>query len=378
MAARSKGWRYQNRRGKRVLIIDFYYLDKNGRRRRHRADATVQTATATAAEARRLMAFAAEHGYVKAEAPQPEAAAALTFAQYVETTFTEKFLPTYKPSTARRYRDLFRQWVLEHLGTIPLTELDANRFREFALVLGRAGVQLKGPLTLVRTVLRAAVSTGDLKELPVLPALVKQSKKLPKGPVRKEVDELFALCPLWLQTAVGLCAFTSLRSGEVRALEVRDLDLDARRIHVRRSLSDDVVTTTKGDAERWVPIPDLLVPILEEAKKRKLPQARLVLTPTGRTPTRQRLLSALHRVQEQNGLPTWTIHQLRHFFCSELVRNKVGIETVRVLAGHTHLQTTARYLHASDDDVRAAVLAFQPASESGQQVGNRAGTGSRK
>lgn len=52
----------------------------------------------------------------------------------------------------------------------------------------------------------------------------------------------------------------------------------------------------------------------------------------------------------------WSFHQLRHFFCSTLVRDGVSVEAVRVLAGHADLKTTQRYVHASTADLRAAVL----------------------
>jgi len=36
----------------------------------------------------------------------------------------------------------------------------------------------------------------------------------------------------------------------------------------------------------------------------------------------------------------WSFHQLRHSFCSALVRNGVSVEAVPVLAGHEDLETT--------------------------------------
>jgi site-specific recombinase XerD len=44
------------------------------------------------------------------------------------------------------------------------------------------------------------------------------------------------------------------------------------------------------------------------------------------------------------------------------VRSNVGVETVRVLAGHEDLRTTQRYLHAERADLAEAMETFSTAS----------------
>ncbi len=378
MASRSKGWRWATRRGRRILIIDFLFTNTNGRPERYRKDAPVQMVTATASEARRLMAFAAEHGFVEfgsgtssgSSATPVVASSKSTFKEFAEGMFESDFMPSYKPSTRRRYRDLLRQHVMAEVGGRRLDEIGANEYRAFAVKLKKAKVQSKGPLNLLRTVLRAAVSAEVLLAMPPLPGgLTRDSKKLPQAPGYEEVATQIAACPPWLQVAIGLAAYAGLRSGEIRALQVRHLDLKARRIHVELALSDDEVTTTKSGDERWAPIPEQLVPLLESARRLKLPTARLVVTPPGNTPTRQNLLNALRAAQRKHGLKGWTVHAFRHAFCSELVRRGVGVETVRVMAGHADLKTTARYLHAAQEDLVSATRALS-------EVGNSVVTGS--
>ena len=52
------------------------------------------------------------------------------------------------------------------------------------------------------------------------------------------------------------------------------------------------------------------------------------------------------------------VHALRHGFCAELVRSNVGVETVRVLAGHEDLRTTRRYLRSERSDLVQAMETF--------------------
>jgi integrase/recombinase XerD len=75
----------------------------------------------------------------------------------------------------------------------------------------------------------------------------------------------------------------------------------------------------------------------------------------GQTPTRQRVLGAFKRLEQQLGVREWSFHSLRHYFCSALIRRGVGVEAVRLLAGHSKLDVTQRYVHATGDDLRAAI-----------------------
>jgi integrase len=58
----------------------------------------------------------------------------------------------------------------------------------------------------------------------------------------------------WLVVAIALGALAGLRMGEVRALEVQDVDFVDGCIHVRRALSEREVTTPKSGADRNVPM----------------------------------------------------------------------------------------------------------------------------
>jgi site-specific recombinase XerD len=46
---------------------------------------------------------------------------------------------------------------------------------------------------------------------------------------------------------------------------------------------------------------------------------------------------------------------LRHYFCSKLLSCGASVEAVRLLAGHSDLAITQRYVHALGNDLRAAI-----------------------
>jgi len=127
-------------------------------------------------------------------------------------------------------------------------------------------------------------------------------------------------------------------------------------IRVERTLSEDEEEEPKGEKERAVPIIPQLQDVLREAIEGKPATARVVVTRNGTTPRRQHVLSKVVALQRSLGMErTWSVHALRHAFCSHLVRVGVGVEAVRALAGHSSIRVTNRYVHATGADLQGAM-----------------------
>lgn len=329
------------------LLIDFYYLDSLGRRRRFRKYSDVANISAARAEAQRLLALAAATGN-PIEAP----AKSETFGKFVDGTWRKLFCPKYRPATRRRYFELIGQGIGQHFGSLPLAVIDAQCVRAFMAKLATRKIQVRPHVSLVSVILKAAVETGALAAMPKLPPAPRRSNKLADCPDTSEVQALLAGPHGWLHLAIALAAFAGLRSGEVRALEVRDIDFKQGLIRIRRAISDCEVLTPKSGHERSVPIAPELLEQLELGCKRKLPTARVVLTDEGRTPTRQRVYDCMVAACRRSGIGRRSFHSLRHHFCSSLLRRGATVEDVRIVAGHSNLATTARYLHSTVDQVR--------------------------
>lgn len=351
------GVRRVTRGSKPRLIIDFRFTNKDGVRMRCKRDASVQTFAAVHAEAKRLMALAAATGAVmeKPAKAEPIRAATITFEEFVTGPFEKLFMPSYRPATATRYRGLLRQSIMSKFRTLRLDEIGVGDIREYAAEIQRRGHQTKPFIAYLRTILRAAVDSGHLAELPAFPpGLMRSSHKLPDAPGAEEINSMVG-APGWLGLAIALAAFAGMRMGEVRGLEVRDVDLEGKRILIRRALSEDISLTTKSGRERVVPLMPELEARLRDAMKSKLARARIVIKPDGSTPRRQEVLYQFVRFLMRAGLRRWSFHSLRHAFISELVRRGASLEAVRVLAGHSKLEMTQRYAHATAADLQAAM-----------------------
>jgi hypothetical protein len=237
------GVRTEVRGSRRILIVDFRYRDKDRREQRYRRDASVQTRSAAVAEAQRLKRLAVERGTLEAER------APLTFEQFVNGDFTKLVLPRFKPSTREGYEQLLlasSHGLVALLGGKRLDAIGAADARAVEASAIARGARPRYALVCLRTVLRSAGELGALAHAPRLPKLPARSEKLPAAPPASVVEQLLEGARGWLRVAVALAALGGLRCGEIRALEVGDVDLGARRLYVRRAMSAEELADPKG------------------------------------------------------------------------------------------------------------------------------------
>lgn len=352
MGARNKdGVRKEKRDGKNRWIIDIRWLDKNGVEHRYRRDAKVQTAEAAHAEAREIRMRIFMQGTLERRDPLP------TFRKFVDDTYRPNVLEggRLKPKTAQRYETSLRQGVLDHYGEKRLDTITEADHAAFDKALKTKGIKPGNPLICLRAVLHSANDLLRLDPPVPLPTLAPIPYKIPRAPDADEGPLLLAHATGALHRALAVAYHTGQRINEARATTVSDVDLSRNAIAVRRSLSGKLVTMTKNMGERPIPIARGLRPILEAACKDRPPEARIVAEPDGHVPSYNGLLKQLHRLQRTLGLPERGFHAFRHGFCTTLAQSGIPVETIRALAGHASITTTSRYVHATRDDLKAAV-----------------------
>jgi len=132
-----------------------------------------------------------------------------------------------------------------------------------------------------------------------------------RTPGDEEIGKLLAGSRGCLRVAIALSVYAGLRMGEVRALEVRDVNLKRGVLLVRHALSADEVLPPKSGHERVVPLALELAVVLEEAVRLKPPHARIVVNEHGATPGGQRVLGALKRLEQRLGMRECSFHALR-------------------------------------------------------------------
>lgn len=138
---------------------------------------------------------------------------------------------------------------------------------------------------------------------------------------------------------VHLMLDAGLRSNEVRQLRVGHVFFDNRQILVRYG---------KGKKERIVPMGSQLRKYLYtwHSVYRPFTQHDYFLTSLAGGPVTESAVKSLFaRLRSTSEVPRLTPHLLRHTFATSFIVGGGSVEMLRILLGHSSIETTQRYMH---------------------------------
>jgi integrase len=177
-------------------------------------------------------------------------------------------------------------------------------------------------------------------------------------PAAREVADLAEACGDQ-GDVVLILAYSGLRFGELTGLNVEDVDVEARRIRVRRSITQVggrlVEGNPKSDAgRRSVPIPERLVPALKARLDSRPRGAPAITSPRG---SRLGLENWKRSVNWKTaitkiGRDKMRVHDLRHTYASLSRRAGADLRLLQKAMGHASITVTAHtYADLFDDEL---------------------------
>jgi site-specific recombinase XerD len=148
--------------------------------------------------------------------------------------------------------------------------------------------------------------------------------------------------------AIVMIAYAAgLRTSEVAALRVRDIDSRRGTIHVYAG---------KGNKARFVMLSPTVLSLLREYYRAVRPPVDGWLFPgkkSGTHLTRGAIEHAVAKARERAKMQSITLRAMRHSFATHLLEDGVDLRIIQLLLGHRSLSTTARYTHVSTTRVCA-------------------------
>lgn len=287
-----------------------------------------------------------------------------------------------RPSTWRTSAGYVEGYLIPALGTIPLARLiadDVSRALSTFAKVGRPAQdgQQRPPRPVsamtvhhVRATLRAALT--DAYKAGLVGRNVAADAKAPRVPDQRvtyltaaEVAKLLGstaedpLGPLY-----ALAVSTGLRRGELVGLRWSDIDPKAGSLTVARSVARDedggwTATETKSvRSRRSLPLTAAASRALDRQRKRQAAaklaagsawqdRDRLVFTDAvGRPLLPEYVSHAFAKARTEAGLPTATLHQLRHTAATLLLSEGVPLAVISDWLGHSSIGVTAKHYAA--------------------------------
>ena len=188
--------------------------------------------------------------------------------------------------------------------------------------------------------------------------LPKQSRSLPiylsEEECRRLLDgaghQISAFLSCRDRAILTLMVFTGARRGEVLGLTWSNVDLDQGTVRFAGA---------KGDKTRAVPLAVDVIDLLRGWReiRPECDHGCVFTTQWGARLGKRGLNSALRRALADSGIEksNVTLHKLRHSFACLLLANGADLHCLQAMLGHSRLDTTGIYLHATAENLREAM-----------------------
>jgi integrase len=303
----------------------------------------------------------------------------MTVEQYLRQ-WLESISASVSASAFHAYSNHVEKHIIPALGKVRLTELRAQHIE-------RAKVQWKssdlkrrkekvGKLSARTThhifcTLRAALNRAKRQRMIATnPCDLLDPPKVERKEMKYLGAEggaalLHALEDSAIGAAITLSLGAGLRRGELLALRWGDIDLDAQRLTVQRSLErEGRITRFKEPktqrSRRTISLPGFVV---DRLRRHRVEQAQgfpanvailqtpetLVFERNGKAWVPNTFTTAFMRALDDAGIPRLRLHDLRHSFASMAIEAGVDLKTISSALGHSAISTTADiYAHVTD------------------------------
>lgn len=253
------------------------------------------------------------------------------------------------PSLRSNRESTLRAHLLPWFGKMRLDAITAAEIDEFkAHQLARVGAEkLAGNtvnnhvMSLTNMLRWAKKNRGLLDVLPEVEYLERANEKDVEHLEDAALDAELAKAKGDLHGMMVVAANTGMRAGELLALLWSDVDLENRRIRVKRGTYRGHDRPTKTKKARTIPVTRAVASVLGPLKKEK----RGPIVFCEKDGTAIPYATALYRLQAATSVGGW--HVLRHTFATRLASRCVPLTAIQQWMGHASIKTTMVYAHYS-------------------------------
>lgn len=273
--------------------------------------------------------------------------------------------PFVKQTTYELYRGKLLKWILPYFGECLLESITRDRLQEFVYQMHQnlSDNTAKDVYRLLKAVLRVAKERGLICCEPWagVRSRVQHTGSRPRVLSLAEQQAFEQACREQKMPEFLMGLYTGLRIGELAALRVKDVDCEAGVVHVRHAahrVQSEIQTgrktalvlgETKNQASlRDVPLPTFLAEILREQMGDAPGEAFLFPGRDGGMIDPRTLQMRLKRLTARLGIEGVHCHTLRHTYATRCLEQKIGIEVVAELLGHSSPNITCQvYAHCT-------------------------------
>lgn len=277
---------------------------------------------------------------------QPEFQIAVYGAKIIEATNAGR-----KGSTAKDFLSVLENYIKPAFGDKELDEIRTSDLAvwQSGLAATLSASRVKQIRSVLNQIFEMAYNDGIIGKNPLL------AVKAPRLPVPEiefytpeEIKIILANCDGWFHNMVKTLFFSGMRTGEMMALEWKDVNFETKKIYIRQSMSHGVLSNTKTHETRQM---DMLPPVEAALRDQyKLTGLRggcvFVAPKTGKGFRESSTLSDSYwkPLIKRSGLHYIDFYNTRHSFATMMFSHGEDIGWVsKIMLGHKNIETTMKY-----------------------------------
>lgn len=249
--------------------------------------------------------------------------------------------------TLNRYRYIIERALLE-IGT-PVTKITVYHIRRYLMHLQESGLNdnsVEGVRSILSSFFNWLWKENIIKINPmanIVPIKCKKEIRLPFSPLELELIRRACDNPRDL-ALVQFLAASGCRVGEVVKLDRDSIDFIARECKV----------LGKGNKERIVYIDPIAKLLIQQYLDSRTDNDKALFVGIRGRLTEQGVRKILKDLELKSGVENIHPHRFRRTLATMLIDRGMGIQEVGHILGHENINTTLKYVHIDDANVKAA------------------------
>lgn len=256
-------------------------------------------------------------------------------------------------STKKRNRGILENYIYPNLGHIYVKNLKTHHVQSMIIdMLADKKDTVRKTLQVIKSILNIAVNNDFVAKNVAQSIKIPTFKSKEKTPLSLEEQLKIENSTNKYKDLFVFLLYTGLRKGEVAGLTWDDIDFEKNTIRVNKAISFDTnkgsLKGTKTDNDRIIPILDKTRPILESRANNK--ESKYVFYKQDKGQLSDIAIKRMLESFKKETDVEFSLHQLRHTFCTMLYYSGISTKKAQQLMGHKSLKVTLEiYTHLDEE-----------------------------
>lgn len=263
-----------------------------------------------------------------------------------------------KKSTYSNYMYTINSRIIPNFAKVKKKAISLEIINKFTADLLNEGLAPKSVKDIL-IILQQILKNGGVNIKIPMPKVPKNEIQILKKEEQKQLEIELQSNMDTISFGIYFCLYTGLRIGELCALQWKNIDLENKKIYIKKTLvrikNPDSTSKKKTiiiidepkslTSIREIPIPDFIIPMLKNLSFNITPDTFLISGNEKFIETRT-FFNKYKKVLKKINIDSYNFHALRHTFATRCIENGCDPKTLSEILGHSSVKITLeRYVH---------------------------------